>query len=354
MDADVDMTGVVGPVIAAHLPPHLRLLLLTDGKRISQVVHVLAELGVADELADGPRTVAELAKATETHAEALGRVLRVAAAFGVFAEEPDGRFALTPMASALRTGTPDSQRDLVLFNGDPMLWNSYGELMHTVRTGQPAFDKVYGHSFFTHLRAEPEAGRLFDRAMTQMSRATAALMIDAFDFGRFPRIVDVGGGNGLFLAELLADNPDSRGILLDQPAVVAEAGQRFAEAGLSDRAEVIGDDFFGDLPAGHDAYVLKAVLHDWHDPDALRILRSVRAALTKPGARLLICEFLVAETNIWDRGKLLDLDMLLRFGGRERNLAEWRVLLAEAGFELVNDPVPGRWAVLECRVTDND
>lgn len=350
-----EMTGIVGPAMAAALPPHLRLLLLTDGKRISQVVHVLAELNVADQLADGPRTVAELAKATGTDTDALRRVLRVAASFGVFAEEPDGRYALSPLAEALRTDVPNSQRDLVLFNGDEMLWRSYGELLHTVRTGRPAFDKVYGRSFFAHLAAEPAAGRLFDRAMTQMSRATSALFVGQFDFDRFASIADIGGGNGLFLAELLGAYPEVRGTLFDQPEVVADAARRFAEAGVADRTTVVGGDFFGELPAGHDAYVLKAVLHDWHDPDAVRILRRVRAAIgDRPQARLLICEFLVAPTNRWDRGKLLDLDMLLRFGGRERNLDEWRVLLAEGGFRLVNDPVPGRWAVLECQAGTGD
>jgi multifunctional cyclase/dehydratase/O-methyltransferase len=187
--------------------------------------------------------------------------------------------------------------------------------------------------------------------MTQMSRATAALFVGQYDFGRFGTIADIGGGNGYFLCELLRAYPDSRGFLVDLPEVVADAPQRFAEAGVGDRAEVIGGDFFGELPTGADAYILKAVLHDWNDPQAVQILRQIRTAMSgRPDARLLICEFLVAPTNQWDRGKLLDLDMLLRFGGRERDLSQWRVLLAEAGFELVNDPVPGRWAVLECRV----
>src|SRR4051812_44127338 len=190
-----EMTGLVGPAMVGALPPHLRLLLLTDGKRISQVVHVLAQLRVADHLADGPRTVAELAKLTETDPDALGRVLRVSASFGVFAQEPDGRYALTDLAEALRSDVPDSQRDLILFNGDEMLWRSYGELMYTVRTGKPAFDKVYGRAFFEHLALDADAGRLFDRAMTQMSRATTALFLAQYDFSGYATIADIGGGN---------------------------------------------------------------------------------------------------------------------------------------------------------------
>ncbi|MEV0925900.1 methyltransferase [Streptomyces spongiicola] len=343
-------TGVVGPAITAALPPHVRLLLLTDGKRISRVLHVLAELGIADELAGGPLTVPELAERTGTHGDSLGRVLRVAAAFGVFAERPDGRYTLNDVGEALRSDVPGSQRDMVLYNGDEMLWRSYGRLMHTVRTGQPAFEAAYGHGFFEHLEQDPRAGALFDRAMTGMSRATARMLLDGFDFGRFGRIADVGGGRGWFLAELLGRHPRMRGTLVDRPAVVEEAHRLFDEAGVTDRVEVVPGDFFGELPRGRDAYVLKAVLHDWDDERAAAILGRVREALAgRPEGRLLVCEFLVGPANEWDRGKLLDLDMLIRFGGRERSEEQWRALLATAGFELVNEPVAGRWAVLECR-----
>ncbi|HEY9373880.1 methyltransferase [Streptomyces sp.] len=344
------MTGVVGPAMTAALPPHVRLLLLTDGKRISRVLHVVAELGIADELADGPLTVAELAERAGAHADSLGRVLRVAAAFGVFAEEADGRYALNDVGAALRSGVPGSQRDMVLYNGDEMLWRSYGRLMHTVRTGEPAFEAAYGHTFFEHLEQDPEAGALFDRAMTGMSHATARMLLDGYDFGRFGEIADIGGGRGLFLAQLLARFPQVRGTLVDRPTVVAEAEKQFEEAGVAERVEVVPGDFFEELPKGRDAYVLKAVLHDWDDEKAAAILGRVREALAgDPEGRLLICEFLVGPANEWDRGKLLDLDMLVRFGGRERSEQQWRSLLATAGFELVNEPVAGRWAVLECR-----
>ncbi|MBB0230138.1 methyltransferase [Streptomyces calidiresistens] len=344
------MTGVVGPAMAAALPPHVQLLLLTDGKRISRVLHAVAELRVADELADGPLDVPELASRTGTRADALGRVLRVAAAFGVFFEQPDGRYALTDMGQALRSDVPGSQRDMVLYNGSGMLWRSYGELMHTLRTGEPAFRAAYGHDFFEHLERDPDDGAMFDRAMTRMSHATSRMLIDSFDFGRFERIADIGGGHGFFLSEILGEHPKSRGVLVDRPSVVAEAPELLAGAGVADRVEIVEGNFFEPLPTGWDAYVLKAVLHDWDDERALAILGRVREALAgHPEGRLLICEFLVGPPNRWDRGKLLDLDMLVRFGGRERDPAQWRELLDAAGFALVNDPVPGRWAVLECR-----
>ncbi|MFI8089638.1 methyltransferase [Streptomyces sp. NPDC086080] len=349
------MTGVVGPAMIAALPPHVRLLLLTDGKRISRVLHVLAELGIADELADGPLAVTELAARTDTHADSLGRVLRVAAAFGLFEEQEDGRYRLTDLSEALRSDVPGSQRDMVLYNGTEMLWRSYGSLMHTVRTGRPAFENAYGHGFFEHLERHPEAGALFDRAMTGMSRATARMLLDSYDFGRFGRIADVGGGRGHFLSEVLARHPHARGTLIDRPSVTEEAPKLFGDAGVADRVDVVPGDFFQKLPKGHDAYVLKAVLHDWDDERAASILGRVREALEgDPDGRLLICEFLIGPANQWDRGKLLDLDMLVRFGGRERGGDQWRALLETAGFELVNDPVPGRWAVLECRAVPGD
>lgn len=347
---DDEMIGVVGPPMAAMLPDHLRLLLLTDGKRISQVVHVIAELGVADVLAAGPLPLEGIARACDADPDALSRVLRVAASFGVFTRDGEGRYALTPMAEYLRSDVPDSRRDLVLFNGDEMLWKPYGELLYTVRTGKPAFDAVFGRTFFEHLAEEPRAARLFDAAMAQMSQATTAMLLQQYDFGRFARVADIGGGNGWFLAELLAAFPGVRGTLVDLPDVVAAAGERFDANGTADRAEVVAGDFFEPAPPGFDAYLLKAVLHDWDDEHALRILGRIREAMqASPDGRLLVCEFLVAEDDRWDRGKLLDLDMLLRFGGRERDLAQWHRLLGAAGFELVNDPVPGRWAVLECR-----
>lgn len=346
-----ELIGWVGPVFTEHLPPHLRLLLLTDGKRISSVLHVVTTLGVADELARGPRTVPELAASLNCDEQALHRVLRVAAGFGVFTETAEGGFAQTELSEYLRRDNPDSQRDLVLYNGHDLVWQSYGELLYTVKTGKPAFDKLLGHSFFDHLEQDPETGRLFDRAMNQMSRATGQLLADAHDFSQYATIADVGGGSGYFLAELLRANPAGTGILVDLPLVVDQAGPVFTTAGVRERVRLCAADFFADPIPEADAYVLKAVLHDWRDEDALRILRQVRLAMSdRPQARLLIGEFLVGPANQWDRGRLLDMDMLLRFGGLERDLVQWRALLHRAGLRIVNDPAPGRWAVLECAI----
>ncbi len=349
---DADLTGVVGPAESNYLPPNLRLLLLTDGKRISQVVQVIAELGVADLLAGGPLTATELAAQTGTDPDALGRVLRVAASFGVFTQLAHNTYEINDLAQGLRSNTPNSQRELVLFNGDDMLTRSYQQLMYTVRTGKPAFPQVFGSSFFDYLTANPQKARLFDAAMMQMSRTTGALLLAQYDFAALQSVVDVGGGTGLFLSRLLQEYPAMHGVLFDLPDVVTAADP--AVDRLGERFRIVGGDFFGPIPAGHDGYLLKAVLHDWNDDDAITILSRIREAMTsRPDSRLLICEFLVGPGNQWDRGKLLDLDMMLRFGGRERDRNQWIELLGRAGFCLTNDPPDGRWAVLECRPTRN-
>lgn len=343
-----EAVGVVGPTFAGLLPAHLRLLLLTDGKRISQVIQVLAELRIADLLVDGPLTTAQLATTTGCDPDALRRVLRAATGFGVFIEEEDGRYRNNDMSAGLISGTPTSQRELVLFNGDDMLSRSYHQLMYTVRTGRPAFPEVFGCSFFEYLSSHPEAARLFDAAMMQMSRTTGALLVEQCDLTGVGTVLDVGGGTGLFLAALLRANPSLRGCLFDLPDVVDATDPSLAAADLADRVEVRGGDFFDPLPDGFDVYLLKAVLHDWDDDAALQILTRIRQAML-PTSRLLIGEFLVGEANTWDRGKLLDVDMLLRFGGRERDLPQWLSLLDHAGFTLTNQPPQGRWAVLDCR-----
>ncbi len=336
----------------ARPPAQARLLLLTSGKRISQVIYALAEVGVADVLADGPLPVTEIAERTATDPDALRRLLRCASAVGVFTEQDEGVYALTEMAEALRSDVPGSQRDMVLFNGSDLLWFPYGEIVSGLRTGRPVFSEIFGSEFFDHLRANPEAGALFDRAMTRMSAATTGRFLDAYDFGRFADVVDVGGGRGHFLAGLLERHPHVRGTLVDQPQVVTEAAAVMAERGVADRVRLTPGDFFGELPSGHRAYILKAVLHDWNDEDAAAILRRVGDAMGgDPGARLLVLEHVLAPANVWDHGKVLDIDMMLRFGGRERDLAEWRALLGSAGFEIVNSPGAGQWTVIECRRT---
>ncbi|MER5256818.1 MULTISPECIES: methyltransferase [unclassified Streptomyces] len=339
-----------GPPGGAAIPPHARLLLLTNGKRVSQVVYALAEAGVADVLAGGELTVSQLAEKTGTDPGALRRMLRCAAAVGVFTLREGGKVGLTDMAQALRSDVPNSQRDMILFNGSEAVSRPYAEISTALRTGRPVFDDIFGMDFFGYLRQHPETSALFDRAMSRMSATTTQQLLESFDFGRFRRIADIGGGQGYFLSELLLRNPGTRGTLVDQPQVVENAPAFFEEKGVAERAEVVSGDFFGELPGGHDAYVLKAVLHDWDDAAATSILRGIRRAIgDDTAARLVVLEHVLAPGDTWDQGKFLDIDMLLRFGGAERDLGEWRELLAAGGFALEDEPAAGRWAVLTCR-----
>ncbi|WP_432840320.1 methyltransferase [Dactylosporangium sp. CA-092794] len=337
------------PGAGADLSPRLRLMLLANGQRMTAMVHVLATLKIADELAAGPRPVTELAAATGCHAPALFRILRCAAMIGVFVEVESEVFGLTPIAEGLRCDVPDSVRDAVLLDASEMFTKAYSALGHSVRTGGPAFDTVFGKTFWDHLHDNPEHEAVFDDAITAASRRIGGIYLRRYDFGSPRRIADIGGGHGDFLAALLQRLPESTGVLFDRPSVVRRAPALLAERGVTDRVELVGGSFLtDDLPAGCDLYVLKAVLHDWPDDDAATILRRVRAAIGPAPARLMILEQVVAPLNTWDPAKFLDLDMLTVMGGRERNLIEWRRLTADCGFRLTNTPVSGDWAVIEC------
>lgn len=342
-------TTTTAPPEAPRLPPPVQLFGLFHGMRIGQAVYALAALGVADFVVDGPYTVAELADKVGADAQALQRVLRAAAAAGVFALEPDGTVAMTPMARLLVRDADDSLRDLALLHGD-LFWEPFGAIVDSVRSGRPAAEAVFGTSFFRHLEQHPERAAVFDRAMTQLSGALNGWLLHSLDVSRFQRIADVGGGRGHFLAELLARNPAAEGVLLDRAPVIAGARELLAERGLAERVAAVPHDFFEALPVSDcDAYVLKAVLLNWSDDDAVRILRRVRDAIgERRDARLLVIEQVLAAPNTPDPSAYVDLDMLLVLGGRQRTAQEWRDLVEAGGFTVVTDPVPGQWNTIEC------
>jgi multifunctional cyclase/dehydratase/O-methyltransferase len=347
------VTGVTRPAGATPLPDDdlhaWHLLLLASGGRLAAIVRVLAELEIADHLAGGPRTVHDLAERTETHPPALYRLLRCASAIGLFAEEPARHFALTPLADGLRAAAPDSVLPLVTYSSLEIVRRPYADLLHSVRTGAPVFERTFGVSFYDHLAADPATGSFFDRFMQGWSRQVVAERLAGFRMERFSSIADIGGGDGYFLCQVLARDPSAVGYLMDLPAVTARAAGVVADHGLRDRITVVPGDFFVDpLPVGCDAYVLKAVLHNWPDEQATRLLRRIRDTIAETGARLLVIEPVIAGPNEWDYGKFLDIDMLVIFGGRERTVEEWSLLFAASGFELCNRP-EGHWSLLECR-----
>jgi hypothetical protein len=313
--------------------PEEMLMKMIAGSFVSQALYVAARLGVADLLAEEPRDPAELARATGAHAGSLYRMLRALASVGVFCERADGKFELTPAAGLLRRDVPGSMRDTAIMFGEEWHWRVWGAAYDSVKTGETAFPRVHGAEVFPYLSANPEAARVFDRAMSSMSQTAAAAVAEAYDFSGIDWLADIAGGHGTLLAGILRANPSMRGILFDQPQVIAGAPERLAAEGVAERVQTEAGDFFREVPAGADAYMMKYIIHDWDDERALAILKNCRRAM-HDGARLLLVETVIAEGNAPHFGKLIDLEMLLFTGGRERTQAEYGALLARAGFRL--------------------
>jgi hypothetical protein len=319
-----------------QLPPPMVLYQLASAHYLSQALYVAAKLGIADLLADGPQAPEALAAKTGTHAPSLRRVLRLLASAGVFAEGEDGRFDLTPVGSFLRTGPGSFRAAAQLFAG-PMVWASWGDLLNTVRTGEPALHRVFKTGSFEYFADHPEEAAVFDEAMGAFTGMVALAVAAAYDFSAMRTVADVGGGEGALLAGILRANPGLRGTVFDLPRLAVGARRQIASAGLADRAEFVGGDFFEAVPGGFDAYLLKHVIHDWEDARAVRILESCRRAMG-PAAKLLIVEGVYpphVDTSPESRGAAAnDVNMMVCTGGRQRSEAEFRELYAAAGFRL--------------------
>ena len=319
---------------------------LVDGYQISQALHVVATLGIADLLVEATRTSDELAAATDVHAPTLYRLLRALASVGVVLELEGRRFQLTPLGERLRSDVPDSIAGWAAYVGRAPHWQAWGGLLHSVRTGENAFQHHHGTDVWTYRSTRPEESAAFDRAMTSNSRRFNAALLAAYDFGRFRRIVDVGGGNGAFIAAILAAHRDVEAVLFDQPHVVARASALLEEAGVSSRCQVVGGSFFDAVPAGAEAYVLRAVIHDWDDEESIQILQVVRHAMQPDGFVLLI-ERVIAPPNEGRDGKFSDLNMLVAPGGRERTRDEFAALLEGSGLRLHRIVDAGALSVVE-------
>jgi SAM-dependent methyltransferase len=301
------------------------------GSWVTQAIYIAAEIGIADFLAAGPRTADELARETGTHGASLYRVLRALASIDIFREEDEGRFSLTPMGKLLESDVPCSKRSLARMAGAEF-YRSWGGLLSSVKTGGAAFDKVFGKSFFHYMSANPDRWRIYDDAMTGIHDSETNPVLDAYDFTSFRTIVDVGGGNGLALAAILRRHPEMRGILFDLPAVADRAKEVVAGFGVSDRLRFVGGDFFDSVPANGDAYLMRHVLHDWDDGEAVSILKNCRDAM-EPDGRVLVVENVIPSGNEPCFGKWLDL-MMLVVGGRERIREQYEKLFSAAGLRL--------------------
>ncbi|MFO0965330.1 MAG: methyltransferase [Gemmataceae bacterium] len=319
------------PSPQSTVPPQAILMEMISGTWRAQALHVAAYLGIADLLATGPRSAADLARATSTNGDCLHRLLRALASVGVFAEDDSGRFALTPLAEPLRADVPGSIRPALLMMG-PAFYRAWGELLHSIRTGETAFNQVFGKGFFDYLAERPKEAATFDAAMTAIHGAETEPMLDAYDFSRFGTLVDMGGGNGSNLLAVLKRHPKLRGVLFDLPHVVDRARANIRAAGLEDRCTAVGGSFFETAPPG-DAYILRHIIHDWDDDRSIAILRSCRRAMN-PGAKLLVVESVIPPGNTPFTAKWLDLNMMVIPGGLERTEAQYRALYEKAGWRL--------------------
>lgn len=311
------------------------LLAIALGYQRSQALAVAAELGLADILGDGAATVDDLARSTDTDPAALYRLLRALASIEVLHQDDAGRFSLTATGGYLRRDHPQSVDPVVRMFCAGYQWAAWGALGHSVRTGENAAVHALGVDDWEHRRRHPADGVLFDAAMRTLSRRAIEAILAVHDFGGYGTVADVGGGTGALLAAVLTGHPALRGVLVDQPHVVRGAAEVLAAAGVAERVDVVPGDFFTAVPPGAGAYLLRWILHDWSDPDAVRILHRLREAMT-PAARLVVVEAVVGPPNTDPDSAFLDLQMLVSAGGRERDEREWRELLTEGGFRFLH------------------
>ncbi len=331
-------------------PAPYALLEMLTGKWRAIALEAIAKLGVAEHLAAGPRSIAELARATETDEEALYRVLRALAREGLFVESPRRVFALTPRSRPLVASSPDSMLELVLNSAterEQKLWTC-DSLLYALRTGEPAHEEIFDMDLWTRFEREPEEARIFHGAMVNLTRKIAPAIASAYEFGRFATVVDLGGGAGELLAEILAQHPTVRGINFDMKPALAEASATFSRRGVAKRVEILEGDMFKAVPTGHDAYLMKNIVHGWSDERLAPLMKKIRDA-ARPDSKLLLVEHVVPESGGYMQH--LDLQMLLgSFGGRERTEAQFRSLLDLYGFELESiRETPGPLSLLVAR-----
>jgi hypothetical protein len=332
---------------------------MATGFARTQELYTMVKLDIADHLSDGPKQSHELAHIVDAHPQALHRFLRKLVVLNLLAQDDDGAFRISPMGELLCSNHPESLRTLILYIGE-MSYHAQRELLYSVKTGRPAFDYVFGMSFFDFFAEHPEIGAWFNDLMSEGINDRAAGIVAAYDFSQADTIVDVGGGNGTLISAILNANARPRGIVFDRPNVVTEAQLFLDDEGLSDRCQTIAGDVFHDpIPPNGDIYLLSQIVHDWDDDHAKWILRNCRAVL-RDSSRLLLIEGIMPEQATEAPATIgSDLSMLMLTGGRERTEAEYRQLLSAAGFQIVSViPVEssrvymGRkpsWAIIDSR-----
>jgi len=311
---------------------------MLESLALHQSLFAVAELGVADLLVSGPQSTADLANKLRVDESSLYRILRLLASQGVFTETSASTFANTDLSNYLRSNVPGSLRSMGRFRGTDFVYLSFGEILHSIRTGEPGRAKVLGMDGWEYLERNPGTARIFDDAMTDISAIAAPSIANAYNFAKWESLMDVGGGNGVLLATILRAHRSLRGVLADQQHVLKRARERgFLNGALEKRSTMEPCDLFRNIPKGCRAYLMKSVIHDWNDEDARKILTQCRRSVPKNGALLLV-EFNVPEDNSPSRAKFVDVTMMVLTGGRERTIPEFSSLLSASGFRL-NDVV---------------
>jgi ubiquinone/menaquinone biosynthesis C-methylase UbiE len=303
------------------------------GFRATQTAYVVAKLGLADRLSAGPLSASELASQVNVNPRSLGRVLRLAAFFGLVGEDPDGRYSLAKLGQPLLSDVEGSVRAFAVMMGEEH-YRAWSGLLHSVQTGESAFDHVFGVEFFDYLAQNPQSQATFDAAMADgTDELFGRPLADAYDFSSVRRMVDVGGGNGSVTAAILKLHPRLEAVIYDQPHVLPAADLYLEKRGVRDRCRLVAGNFFESVPQGGDVYLLSNIIHDWDDDRALLILRNCRRAMT-PKARALLLEIVMPPHGHPSRAVMYDVNMMVLLHGQERSADEYRNLLAEANLEL--------------------
>lgn len=322
-------------VNAGSPPPDAIMMQMLFSPLLQQSICVAAKLKIADMVAERPKNIAELAAQSQTNEDALYRILRMLASVGIFIESNNRGFGLTPMASLLRSDIPNSMYNFTIMMGEDWLWKNWGELMHCVKTGETSQKKVHGIDSFKFFEENKEAGNVFNSAMTNLSESVVPAVVGAYDFSGFTKLVDIAGGHGFTLAGILKANQQLKGVLFDLPYVVNDAKEFLEKEGVTNRVELVAGDFFESVPAGADAYIMKHIIHDWNDELCVKILQNIGSVMNKKG-KVLVVEMVVPEINVPSPAKMLDLQMLVMEGGKERTKEEFQNLFRTAGFNLTN------------------
>jgi trans-aconitate methyltransferase len=315
-----------------------RLRAMISGYMISQIISATAALGLADLLAEEPKSVEALAKMTKTYHEPLARLLRALSALGLTEQSEKGIFELTSLGALLRSDVLGSLRPLALMQGGEGIWRAWGNLLHTLRTGETAFNHVFGMGSFKHGALNPERAAMFDTYMAELTRRWVGAILTTHDFSQTRRIVDIGGGNGVLLSAILAAFPQAEGIVFDTAAGITGAAQRLEKAGVLQRCRIVAGDFFDAVPQDADTYILKSVLHDWSNDESIAIVKNCHRAMG-PDSTLAVIERALPEWILPDDAHreivMMDIHMMVATGGRERTVSQYNELLAAAGLTVI-------------------